>query len=88
MKELGRAVHLVITDVIMPDMGGVMLANRLRKEHASIPFLFVSGYSEQGGESLGTVRRGDLFLQKPFSPYQLAKKVREVLDAKSPGRAS
>jgi two-component system cell cycle sensor histidine kinase/response regulator CckA len=72
------AVALVITDVIMPDMGGVALARRLRERTPAPPILFMSGHAESA-----LPRRDDAgdeaTLQKPFSPFELASKVREVL---------
>lgn len=73
-------VDLILSDVVMPHMGGPELAERLRKESRDIPMLFISGYADGGAASLGPFADGNDFLQKPFSPYNLAKKVREILD--------
>ena len=79
LKVLGTStVALVITDVIMPDMGGVALASYLRQLAPSLPILFISGHAE----STLPRREGapeEATLQKPFSPFELAKKVRELL---------
>ncbi len=80
-RGLGRAIHLVVTDVVMPEMSGRELAERLRSQAPSLRVLFISGYTDDAVMRHGVVDRGEAFLQKPFSPLSLAKKVREVLDA-------
>ncbi len=76
----GLAIHLIVTDVVMPGMTGRDLAARLIELHPNIKVLFVSGYGEN---SLGNsaMDSGNVsFLQKPYDPVSLAGKVREVLD--------
>jgi PAS domain S-box-containing protein len=73
-----HSLALVVTDVVMPVMGGRELAARLAKLRRGLKVLFTSGYTN------GTVKQevpGTLFLEKPFTPAMLGKKVREVLDA-------
>jgi CheY-like chemotaxis protein len=75
-----QKIHLLLTDLVMPQLGGQELAQRLLAVRADLRILFVSGYSDQilfGAEDLGSAAT---FLQKPFSPDRLARKVREVLD--------
>jgi CheY-like chemotaxis protein len=72
--------HLAITDVVMPEMNGREVAERLRREHPGLRVLFMSGYTDDETVRLGIVETGVAFLQKPFSPRALARKVREVLD--------
>jgi two-component system, cell cycle sensor histidine kinase and response regulator CckA len=84
--ESGLAVDLVISDVVMPELGGRELGRRLATLRPELPVLFISGYT---GEDV--IRRGLLepeapFLQKPFAPEDLARAVREMLDA-ARGRA-
>jgi CheY-like chemotaxis protein len=73
------AVHLVITDVIMPEMSGAELARHLSHAYPQLPIIFMSGYSEdplvRGVESIGSI-----FLPKPFTASALVEKVRETLD--------
>jgi PAS domain S-box-containing protein len=76
-------IHLLITDVIMPEMSGRQVADRLKERRPTIKVLFVSGYTDDAIVRHGILEPGISFLQKPFSPESLARKVREVLDAPS-----
>ncbi|HEY0710202.1 MAG TPA: ATP-binding protein, partial [Polyangia bacterium] len=73
-------IDLVITDVIMPDQGGRVLASFVRARSSDLPILYISGYAEEAVVSQGMLDEGEHFLQKPFSPEDLLGKVREVLD--------
>lgn len=77
-------LHMVITDVVMPDMGGPALAERIRKAFPAIPILFISGYAESTVIQNGLIGKLEKFLQKPFIPDELARKVREALDLAEP----
>ena len=76
--HVGR-VDLLITDMIMPHMGGRELVERLTTERRDIKVLFMSGYA--GGATDGTELAAHSYLQKPFSTTVIRTKVREVLDA-------
>ncbi len=77
-------IHGLVTDVVMPRMGGVALARRLRGLHPGMPVLFVSGHPlERTAEHTRSVVLGN-FLQKPCSPRDLLAKIRDTLDAASP----
>ena len=72
-------IRLLITDLIMPNIGGWELARRLRSVRPGLKILLMSGYTEWTLDDHG-VSEGDLaFLQKPFTPADLLRKVREVV---------
>ena len=73
-------IHLLVTDVVMPGMGGRELAGRLTTLRPGIGVLFLSGYTDDTVVRHGVLEEDVAFLQKPFSPAALAQKVREVLD--------
>jgi DNA-binding response OmpR family regulator len=73
-------VHLLLTDVVLPQMSGPVLCEELVKTFPDIGILYMSGYSDSVLISHGVSPEGELFLQKPFSPEALARKVRERLD--------
>lgn len=73
-------IHLLITDVVMPEMNGRELAKRLLSVHPSMKRLFISGYTANVIAHHGVLDEGMPFLQKPFSRQELGSKVREVLD--------
>ena len=80
-------IDLLLTDVIMPEMTGRELADRLRESRPSIKVLYVSGYTADVIGREGVLEKGVDYLPKPFTPADLAAKVREVLgQAKAVGR--
>ncbi|MGH7700016.1 MAG: PAS domain-containing protein, partial [Gemmatimonadales bacterium] len=74
------AIHLLVTDVVMPGMGGRELARRLMGARPDLRVLYISGYPGEAVVQRGAVAPGAAFLQKPFMPEELVKRVREVLD--------
>jgi CheY-like chemotaxis protein len=79
-EHAGEDVHLVLTDVVMPKMGGKELADRLKSLWPDIKVLFTSGYTYNAITQHGLLDREMAFLEKPFSISGLIRKVREVLD--------
>ena len=71
---------LLLTDVVMPHMGGVVLVNQLSATRPNLKVLFTSGYTDSALVHQGQLDAGVHLLQKPFSPAALTRKVREVLD--------
>ena len=80
----GRGIDLLITDVVMPEMGGPELCRKLREIRPGLSVLFTSGYADQAIVNNGAIDSDAHFLQKPFSPSTLALKVRSALDV-APG---
>ena len=76
----GAPVRLLITDVVMPNMGGEELADRLLEQAPELKVLFMSGYTGRDVEALDRFERDTAFLQKPFLPHVVAQRVRELLD--------
>jgi PAS domain S-box-containing protein len=72
-------IHLMVTDMVMPEMNGRELAERLKPLRPNMKILFVSGYTDKAMLHHGELDPGMAFLQKPFTPQTLARKVREVL---------
>ena len=79
-ENVQEKIDLLLSDVVMPHMGGRELVKRMKTLHSEIRVLFISGYTEHAITYHAGLKPGTPFLQKPFSPTALAKKVREVLD--------
>ncbi len=88
-KQHTGAIHLMLSDVVMPQMGGRELAQRLATLRPDMKVLYMSGYTSNAIVHHGILDPGTAFLQKPFTPDGLAHKVREVLDeGQAPVQAS
>jgi two-component system, cell cycle sensor histidine kinase and response regulator CckA len=83
-EERGTDVDLIITDIVMPEMGGFELANRVRRARPEARILFTSGYTEDAVLRRSFVEPGEAFLEKPFTPAHLAQRARELLDGPLP----
>ncbi len=79
VEERGLKPDLVITDVVMPGMGGVELVERLRKNQPALRVLFMSGYTDNAIVHQGILDPGTPFIQKPFHIKDLAVKIKEVM---------
>ena len=78
-----ETIHLLLTDVVMPDLRGRDLAERFRTLRPAMRVVFMSGYTDDAVVRHGILQKGIAYLQKPFTPVSLAKKVRVVLGAPS-----
>jgi CheY-like chemotaxis protein len=79
-EEHAGEIHLLMTDVVMPEMNGRDMAQALLATRPSLRLLFASGYTADVIAYRGVVDEGMHFIQKPFTQQSLAAKVREVLD--------
>ena len=76
-------IDLLLTDVVMPGMNGADLATRLRENRPSLRVLYASGYTDDTIVRQGVLLEGLAFIGKPFSPAQLAQRVREILGTRN-----
>ncbi len=76
----GQVIHLLLTDVVMPQMNGGDLAERLGREYPGLKHMFMSGYTADAIARQGVLDPNVHFIQKPFSRDELAAKVRQALD--------
>ncbi len=73
-------IHLLVTDVVMPEMGGRELSERLARTRPGLKVMYLSGYTDDAVVRHGVLESQSHFLQKPFTPGKLAAKIRQVLD--------
>jgi signal transduction histidine kinase len=85
VAEHNGTIDLIATDVVMPEMNGSQLVEKVLEARPGIRVLFMSGYTDDEVMRRGVIDGQTAFLQKPFTPDLLAHKVREVLDAPSRG---
>ena len=83
-RHEGR-VDLLVTDLVMPGMNGIELARKVCDSRPGIPVLYMSGYAEDAKERLGDLDEGRAFLQKPITPTNLSRKVREIFSDRAVG---
>ena len=81
LEDPALEIHLVISDIVMPDMGGKELGERIRQSRPKLPILFISGYADQP-ESHDPLR-GESLLQKPFGLSEIVNRVRKILRVRS-----
>lgn len=82
-KAFGGRIHLLLTDVIMPEMGGKQLAEQMAGLRPATKVLYMSGYSDDGIVRSGILATEMVFLEKPFTRDILLRKVRRILDEAS-----
>jgi signal transduction histidine kinase/CheY-like chemotaxis protein len=80
LESHGRDFDIVITDMVMPEMGGVELSEALQRSGSAARVLLTSGYTDESTVRHGGREKGVAFLPKPYSPEMLANRVREILD--------
>jgi len=83
MKSYRGPLHLILTDVVMPNMGGLELARQLTAGFPDVKVLLMSGYTDDEVVRHGLIEADMAFIQKPYTPLGLSRKVRQVLDEKS-----
>jgi len=83
-RELGEQIDLLVSDVVMPNMGGGELARALRRERPELPVLFLSGYAQERGQRGGGALPAASFLEKPFEEAELLTAIRATLDDQTP----
>ena len=80
-EEFTGQIHILMTDIVMPEMSGRELAERLAISRPHVKVLYTSGYTDDAVVRHGVLAADTAFLQKPFTPDVLLNKMREVLEA-------
>ncbi len=79
-KEYGETIHALVTDVVLPEMNGTVLATRIKELRPDVKVLYMSGYAGNPAARLGVLASGSAFIQKPFTKTSLLNDLRGVLD--------
>ncbi len=79
-EEHAREISLVVLDVVMPRIGGLEAAKRMRQIRPELPVIFTTGYSADHEALTKVIETGGAVVEKPFDPKKLARRVRELLD--------
>ncbi len=82
-KDFQGPIHLLLTDVVMPGMSGLELAGQMASLRPGLRVIFTSGYTEDAIARQGVLDPAVAFIQKPYRPKALARKIREVLGVPS-----
>jgi two-component system cell cycle sensor histidine kinase/response regulator CckA len=86
LQRTDHSIQFVLSDVVMPGMGGQELARILRSDRPELPLLFMSGYQGEDVTDRGLLEPGAAFIQKPFAPQELTRRVRSLLDERRVSR--
>jgi PAS domain S-box-containing protein len=78
-EQRGEEIDILVTDAVMPGLNGRELAERVGSQYPELKVLFISGHGDETIARRGILEPGVAFLQKPFTPHELARKIREVL---------
>ena len=79
-KQYDHRIHIVLTDVVMPELNGPDMAQELTRQHPDLRVVYMSGYTDDAIAHHGILESGTAFLEKPFTPESLLRTVREALD--------
>jgi CheY-like chemotaxis protein len=79
-KDFGKTIHLLVTDVVMPELNGPDLARQIVALRPEIKVIFTSGYTSETLAQRGSLDPSVAYIQKPYRPKALARRIREVLD--------
>ena len=79
-RNCNHQIDILVTDTIMPQMGGKELADKILQMRSDLKILFASGYTDEQIVDHGVLEEGIFFIQKPYTIEQLAKKIRQILD--------
>jgi two-component system, cell cycle sensor histidine kinase and response regulator CckA len=79
-EAYGNAIHVLLTDVVLPGMSGSVLAGRIKESRPDIKVLYMSGYTGNLIAHLGGLASGSAFIQKPFTKHSLLSELRTILD--------
>lgn len=80
VEERGEAIGLLLTDIMMPGMNGVEVASRVTRALPGVHVVYMSGYADQDLVRQGLLEPESRFIQKPFTPQELADLVRSILE--------
>ena len=81
MKEIREPIHLLVTDVVMPEIGGSKLADSMRVTLPDLRVLYISGYHTDSKVELFSLKASESLLKKPFTTRQLVSAVRQQIDS-------
>jgi CheY-like chemotaxis protein len=87
VKSHPGPLDLVLTDVVMPKLGGPEMVRQLKADSPDLKVLYMSGYTDDAVVRHGLIEAEVAFIQKPYTPQELSQKVRQILDAKGNGSA-